>query len=596
MVLVRSRFGLSKAFRKVVARPNLGDLSLRYGHLCRCLTVKLAVVVGCFLFFTYASYRQWNYYTKEFERGLGLRPTTNTPPTSHKPSLDSLVVKKGGDLLKLPRKVAASFQDLVETNSDARVQESQDNTQAIQSSTEVQGSRQPSLRPVKVLQNAAIIVFCYNRVAYLNRTLASLSELPGLGHFVVYVSQDGDHDGVASLINDYLETRLKEPNTKRAEHWQRERIPQLSPDQPGHAWLTQHYKWGLNRVFLERNHSHAIILEDDMIFSRDFLALFTAAAPMLDQDPTLWCISSWNDNGLAHLGWRSNRLFRTSYFPGLGWMLRQKLWQELGPKFPLQAWDHWMRLDSTAKGRECVSPEVNRNKNIGERGTNIQRSVFKRYIAQMTWHDQGTEDLGDLSYLLLPNYQAYIQGLIESATTWTGQMSTVAVSGLPGGQVWLIPYKGEDYSKVASAFRIWPSPRGHHHNLAIVPYRGSTFLLADQRFSMLLPEALRIFASTTLQAIPGLLSEDCHSVCRGVALTCEKQDFWFINTCKELKKHFPCERGCAMEVGPDLPNYVVGANLSTYQTCLIMEGGGSTCQASHKSTRRLCPCVQKESI
>ena len=42
--------------------------------------------------------------------------------------------------------------------------------------------------------------------------------------------------------------------------------------------------------------------------------------------------------------------FRTSYFPGLGWMLRRQLWLELGPKFPLQAWDHWMRLDSTSKG------------------------------------------------------------------------------------------------------------------------------------------------------------------------------------------------------------------------------------------------------
>lgn len=42
--------------------------------------------------------------------------------------------------------------------------------------------------------------------------------------------------------------------------------------------------------------------------------------------------------------------FRTSYFPGLGWMLRRELWLELGPKFPKQAWDHWMRLASTSQG------------------------------------------------------------------------------------------------------------------------------------------------------------------------------------------------------------------------------------------------------
>lgn len=44
--------------------------------------------------------------------------------------------------------------------------------------------------------------------------------------------------------------------------------------QPGHAWLSQHYKWGLDRVFLERGHSHVIVVEDDMMFSPDFLTLF----------------------------------------------------------------------------------------------------------------------------------------------------------------------------------------------------------------------------------------------------------------------------------------------------------------------------------
>lgn len=35
----------------------------------------------------------------------------------------------------------------------------------------------------------------------------------------------------------------------------------LSHVQPGHAWLSQHYKWGLDKVFWEQNHSHAIIIE-----------------------------------------------------------------------------------------------------------------------------------------------------------------------------------------------------------------------------------------------------------------------------------------------------------------------------------------------
>lgn len=51
----------------------------------------------------------------------------------------------------------------------------------------------------------------------------------------------------------------------------------------------------------------------------DFLLYFEATAPLLDADPTLWCVSTWNDNGFTtgH-SWDVRRLFRTSYFPG-GW-------------------------------------------------------------------------------------------------------------------------------------------------------------------------------------------------------------------------------------------------------------------------------------
>lgn len=41
---------------------------------------------------------------------------------------------------------------------------------------------------------------------------------------------------------------------------------------------------------------------------------------------------------------------RTSYFPGLGWMMRRQLWLEVGPHWPQQSWDHWMRLNTTSQG------------------------------------------------------------------------------------------------------------------------------------------------------------------------------------------------------------------------------------------------------
>ena len=98
---------------------------------------------------------------------------------------------------------------------------------------------------------------------------------------------------------------------------------------------------------------------------------------------------------------------RTSYFPGLGWMLRRELWNELTRDFPQQAWDHWMRLNATARGmhspimwatmqlaaqkqaplltagRECVVPEVSRNRNFGMEGVNMEADTFHRYFSRM---------------------------------------------------------------------------------------------------------------------------------------------------------------------------------------------------------------------
>jgi hypothetical protein len=41
------------------------------------------------------------------------------------------------------------------------------------------------------MDSPAVIVFCYNRVSYLNQTLHSLASLEGLGRYTVYVSQVG---------------------------------------------------------------------------------------------------------------------------------------------------------------------------------------------------------------------------------------------------------------------------------------------------------------------------------------------------------------------------------------------------------------------
>jgi hypothetical protein len=68
--------------------------------------------------------------------------------------------------------------------------------------------------------------------------------------------------------------------------------------------IASHYEWALKQVF-DRAHAggvrfdRVIILEDDMELAPDFFSYFRATSPLLDTDPTMFCVSAWNDNGQA---------------------------------------------------------------------------------------------------------------------------------------------------------------------------------------------------------------------------------------------------------------------------------------------------------
>ena len=66
-----------------------------------------------------------------------------------------------------------------------------------------------------------------------------------------------------------------------------------------------------------------------MQLAPDFFTYFQATAPLLDRDPSLYCVSSWNDHGLERLVSDPLQLYRSDFFPGLGWMLTNAVWQDV---------------------------------------------------------------------------------------------------------------------------------------------------------------------------------------------------------------------------------------------------------------------------
>ena len=137
----------------------------------------------------------------------------------------------------------------------------------------------------------------------------------------------------------------------------------------GYYKIARHYGWALNTVF-DKGFEFVIIVEDDLNVAPDFFEYFMGTHTLLREDSSLWCVSAWNDNGKEDLidTNATELLYRTDFFPGLGWMLSKNLWSELSPKWPKSFWDDWIRNPEQRKGRSCIRPEISRTRTFGKIG------------------------------------------------------------------------------------------------------------------------------------------------------------------------------------------------------------------------------------
>lgn len=343
--------------------------------------------------------------------------------------------------------------------------------------------------------------------------------------------------------------------------------------------------------------------------------------------------------------------------------MKRELWvDELASTWPDDHWDHFMRYETTSKGRGCIVPEVNRNKNIGEEGSNMDKYSFKRLVAKMNWKQNDdnvggsggktvftshlddrdeSEDEGSLSSLLEPGYSKRMKLLIKKASRleiqniYTTFKHASTIDGEEEGgfnnkkqqqqlRYYLILYNIEEYGRLSSRLKLWGGiPRGHHRFITYVPYKGAILLLADKRFCPLLQRSDRELPGRGLTAVAAELpGENCDDVCAKFGKNsnnakwrerlksqeeedqhqldtykCSTRDFWFINTCSEMKRHFACEGGCNVDLNLYVPAYVINQDNNSNN-----EGyGRGMCLITHKTSRcnakagvgiqRLCPCI-----
>jgi alpha-1,3-mannosyl-glycoprotein beta-1,2-N-acetylglucosaminyltransferase len=133
-------------------------------------------------------------------------------------------------------------------------------------------------------------------------------------------------------------------------------------------------------------------------------------------------------------------LYRSDFFPGLGWMMTRALWDELSVKWPRGYWDDWLREPSQRKGRHFIRPEICRTYHFGTHGVSqgeFQDGFLNDIKLADTYESFTTMDL---SYLEKERWdKEYLSAVARAKTvtfeTFSSQSNEVKIfySGFEGG-------------------------------------------------------------------------------------------------------------------------------------------------------------------
>jgi alpha-1,3-mannosyl-glycoprotein beta-1,2-N-acetylglucosaminyltransferase len=254
-----------------------------------------------------------------------------------------------------------------------------------------------------------IVIFTYDRAEYLEKTLNTIFKYMPSEGYAVFVSQDGGMQVVTQKIQSY---------GNKLVHLQHPRDFIVPPEKKQFALyhaISQHYKWALEKIFSNPKFNRVIILEEDIEIAPDFFDYFTALSPLMDKDKSIYCISCWNDNGQAAHVKDPNVLYRSDFFPGLGWMMSREIWEEMKPKWPLGFWDDWLRRPENRKDRVCIYPEISRTYTFGARGVSGGQ-FFESHLKTMKLNDVLVPWRSrDISYLVKEKYDPYFEKLVNDA-------------------------------------------------------------------------------------------------------------------------------------------------------------------------------------
>ncbi|XP_062520631.1 protein O-linked-mannose beta-1,2-N-acetylglucosaminyltransferase 1-like isoform X2 [Corticium candelabrum] len=323
-----------------------------------------------------------------------------------------------------------------------------------------------------------------SRGRYLVQCLQSLMSLPGVNKTLITVFLDGYTVEAQKVVNLFGLRSVMFPKT----------ISTSSMEQifKNADIIAAHYYRSLDKVWeLYPRKEHVIVLEEDLIVAPDFLNYFHYLLPLLTTDKKLLTISAWNDNGYLHSSSNNTLLYRSEFFPGLGWILSHSLWKELKGKWPPccygWSWDLWLREPAQRKNRDSIYPDVSRTYHIGRNGLNVNGYYFDHYFRDKALNKDPVAQLPAIDSMLPSAYDGNLNRLLSSGKLLSHASDTNPCqrSYIPWsrGAVFVLYYhqdKDDDVKhiqKICKCLRLWDlGVRGLYKGVLRFHYKGSHIL------------------------------------------------------------------------------------------------------------------------
>ncbi|XP_063603782.1 protein O-linked-mannose beta-1,2-N-acetylglucosaminyltransferase 1-like [Penaeus indicus] len=241
------------------------------------------------------------------------------------------------------------------------------------------------------------------------RQLLNLLETPGAAQTPILVLIDGPQKEIIRLAKLFgLDVLIHRPQGEKGST----------------TLLNMHFRFSVHNVFnFFPGVDKAIILEDDLLLSPDFLSYFQQTAWLLDADPTITHVNAFSTNSYPDVAYDPTVLRRIEMFPQFGWMVKrnwaQDIFQFWVSENETADWDWWLSGARQRQGRDALLPEVSRTFHAGAAGAHVTGWAQEHLFSNMIFNQDPHVKLKGLNDLTRDRYEAKIRRDIERAVPLT---------------------------------------------------------------------------------------------------------------------------------------------------------------------------------